>query len=473
VAILLPYNSGKTSVSSRAFVAWHAARNPKARTVILSHTEQYAARLSRRVQEDIAEHSKLLGIKPSATTTAAGYWELNTGGSFLALGIGGSLLGSRADLIVADDILSKPEDGNSELDRSRVWEYWQTAVMSRLESNEFGSAPVIAIGTPFHHDDWLARIQAQNNKPGVEKFTIVRIPAISEGIGDLLNRPEGVYLGDGYDDPRHYGQWLRNRKAELTALQWSSSYMLRPSPEQGSYFSRSHFVFTNKIPPRADLAVYMASDFAVTEKTKTNDPDYTVHLVCGYDPAGNLYALDMWRGRVTPDAWVEHAMTLVKKWRPTAWGLEKGQLKGALLPLIKRRFRDCNVAMPWRQEFNRKFDKTVIARTIQGKIAGNYQQTGGENGGVGMYIPEAKDGCDWGAFLTELLQFDKGQHDDCVDALALIGLMLDKVVLKLPDEIRNPKPPAIAGAGMIFYDDLFTPDPPWFRGKRSVSNPRI
>jgi hypothetical protein len=45
---------------------------------------------------------------------------------------------------------------------------------------------------------------------------------------------------------------------------------------------------------------------------------------------------------------------------------------------------------------------------------------------VGLYVPT---GHDWyPAFLHELLSFPAGKHDDIVDALGLIGQLLDKMV---------------------------------------------
>jgi len=43
------------------------------------------------------------------------------------------------------------------------------------------------------------------------------------------------------------------------------------------------------------------SDFAVTK----NGGDWTVHAICGVDPRGRLYLLDIWRKQASSDAWVE------------------------------------------------------------------------------------------------------------------------------------------------------------------------
>jgi hypothetical protein len=231
LVILLPFNSGKTTLAARAFPGWLLTKYPGTRIVLLSHTEGYSEDLSRAIQGDIAANTKLLGIKLNPKLSAASKWALTNGSSFLAMGCQGALTGKRADWLIVDDPIASAEHAFSEAERKKLAQWWSTTVMSRLESDPLGSAPVVVIGTTYHEDDLLGKIQAQNSNPLATKWTVIRIPAISEGEGDLLGRPEGMYLGDGYDDPRGYGKWLRERQHDVTPLEWSAYYQLRPSPD--------------------------------------------------------------------------------------------------------------------------------------------------------------------------------------------------------------------------------------------------
>ena len=70
-------------------------------------------------------------------------------------------------------------------------------------------------------------------------------------------------------------------------------------------------------------------------------------------------------------------------------------------------------------------DKAVRAQSMRGRMAM-----------LGLYV---KQGASWLPDLrAELLSFPAGQHDDQVDALGLIGQLLDRISAG-----QRPKPPAV------------------------------
>ena len=104
---------------------------------------------------------------------------------------------------------------------------------------------------------------------------------------------------------------------------------------------------------------------------------------------------------------------LVLKWRPVAWAEETGQIKAGVGPFLERQQRD-RKAYVVREPFPTRGDKAVRAQSIRGRMALH-----------GLYLPVHAD---WlPAFQSELLTFPAGKHDDQVDALGLIGQLLDKM----------------------------------------------
>src|SRR5215207_7564542 len=68
-----------------------------------------------------------------------------------------------------------------------------------------------------------------------------------------------------------------------------------------------------------------------------------------------------------------------------------------------------------REAFPTRGEKAVRAQSIRGRMALH-----------GLYVP---CGADWlPTFQSELLTFPAGAHDDQVDALGLIGQLLDKIL---------------------------------------------
>ncbi len=134
----------------------------------------------------------------------------------------------------------------------------------------------------------------------------------------------------------------------------------------------------------------------------------------GIDPHDNLYVLDHWRKQTSPHEWVEAWCDLVKRWRPTFWAFEKGALVNAVEPYLKQRARERKTWTAM-EEFPTRHSKHVRAQSIAGRM-----------GMVGLRIPR---NAAWSAELrAELLSFPAGKHDDQVDALALVGQLLENVL---------------------------------------------
>ena len=229
---------------------------------------------------------------------------------------------------------------------------------------------------------------------------------------------------------------------------WSSLYQQRPAPDSGVLF-KGEWLKTYEQDPKTglprefepgDLNIYGASDYA----TSQGEGDYTVHIVVGVDSKNMIYLLDLWRKQTTSDQWVESFCDLVKKWKPLGWAEELGQIKGAVGPFLTKRMRE-RQAYVSRASFPSKSNKKMRAASIIGRMAQN-----------GLYCPF---GADWFAeFRKELLLFDAGRHDDQVDALGLIGQVLDKMIPADQSSTKKEEPKVFsthAGKCTVTLDDLF------------------
>src|SRR5439155_12351039 len=243
---------------------------------------------------------------------------------------------------------------------------------------------------------------------GIVRGKVISIPAIAESPDDPLGRAPGEYLWDepdGYD----YGSFLRARQRETSPMMWAALYQQRPAPEQGDYFKAEWLHRYEHLPPVETLALYGASDYAVT----AGGGDYTVHIMVGVDPNGVMYVVDLWRQQASSDVWVETFCDLVCKWEPREWAEEGGQIKAGVGPFLDQRQRDRH-AYVFRRQFPVRHDKAVRAQAVRGRMALH-----------GLYLPARTP---WVTeFRREMLTVPAGAHDDQVDALGLIGQLLDHV----------------------------------------------
>jgi predicted phage terminase large subunit-like protein len=140
-----------------------------------------------------------------------------------------------------------------------------------------------------------------------------------------------------------------------------------------------------------------------------------------------MYLLDRWRKQTASDEWIESFCDLVNEWKPVGWAEEKGQISAGVGPALDRRQRE-RQAYVYRQQFPTRGDKAVRAQSIRGRMALE-----------GLYVPPHASW--YPEFRSELLGFPAGKHDDQVDALGLIGQLLDQMV---PGQApKQPEPPKV------------------------------
>lgn len=399
----MPPGSAKSTYSSVLFATWLIAKQ-NANILAASHTTELAEKWGRRVRNLISEHSLILDASLAADSQAAGRWALTSGAEYYAAGVGTGIAGFRAKFGLIDDPIRSRQDADSELIRDRIWDWYINDFRTRLVP---GAREVI-IQTRWHEDDLAGR--ALNHSD----WHVVSLPAIAEENDPLGRKPGDPLWDDGYG----YGAQVLELQKNTPARTWSALYQQRPAPEDGDYFKAEWFRPYTEIPDRGSLRIYGASDYAVT----ADGGDYTVHVVVGVDPEGRMYLLDLWRGQTDSARWIDIWCDEVIEWKPIEWGEENGQILGALGPFIEQRAKDRG-AYVYRRQIPSKSDKAVRAQPIRGLMAMR-----------GLYVPI---NAPWyPAFRAELLSFPAGKHDDQVDALGLIGQLIDSMGAR---KLETPK----------------------------------
>lgn len=394
--LCLPPGSAKSTYASILFPPWFLAQKPDASVIAASHTAELAEKWGRRVRRSLVEKGAVLGVGVSGESSAAGRWETDRGGEYFAAGVGGSITGRRADLAIIDDPIRSREDADSKLIRDKQWDWYKYDLATRLKPG----AGVVVIMTRWHEDDLGGRLLLEEG----DRWRVLSIPMEATRADDLLGRSIGEPL---------WPEWFTGQMredAKRDARVWSALYQQEPTPEEGDYFRSEWIVPVDSLPPLATLRVYGGSDYAVTSA----GGDYTVHAVVGVDPDDNLYLLDLWRQQAASDEWVEAWCDLVCKWKPMGWAEETGQIKSGVGPFLDKRALE-RKAWCVREQFPTRGDKAVRAQSIRGRMAMK-----------GLRVLRSAP---WRADLVgELLRFPAGVHDDAVDALGLVGQLMDKML---------------------------------------------
>jgi len=402
--LLLPPRHGKSELASRRLPAFYLGRNPTKQLISVSASADFASDFGREVRNLMTseEYAALFDTKLAEDSQAKNKWHTQDGGVYYSVGVGGQLMGRGADLMLIDDPYANMQEAMSETTRNNVWNWYTGTAYNRLQPG----GGIVLINHRMHEDDLSGRLLAQQAAGG-DKWEVVELPAISEDGKALW--PEAYPI-----------EALERIRANTLPRYWSALYQQKPTPDEGDYFKSDWFRTYTTAPPLSEMRVYGGSDYAVTE----GGGDYTAHVVIGMDPTGRLYLLDLWRKQAASDEWVESFCDLVLKYKPLAWAEESGQIKGSVGPFLVRTMRDRG-AYCHREQFPTRGDKAVRAQSIRGRMAME-----------GLYCPA---NAPWVAeFQRELLNFPSGKHDDQVDALGLIGQLLDRMIPGRASLVEEP-----------------------------------
>ena len=335
--------------------------------------------------------------------------------------------------LVIDDPIKNAEEADSADTREKIWEWYLSTAYSRLAPG----GGVLIIQTWWHDDDLAGRLQLRMKEGSddqfVDQFEVIKYPAIAESdewfdassgailydevpthppqrvnpfqaAGDALAHVKLRSKGDALHPARYDLDKLYRIKAQNKGGRWwSALYQQNPVPDDGGYFTKDQFRRAG-IPAIRDAYVYIAWDFAISEKKQN---DYTVGTVGLQDSSDVLHVADQLRFK-SGDAFfiVESILNLTAKWySPTLiLGFEDGQIYRAIEALLKKRMRERRV-YPSIVVLKPITDKLARARSLQGRM---------QQGMVSFSV----NGEWFDSLKTEMLRFPAGAHDDQVDSLA-------------------------------------------------------
>jgi len=400
--LFMPPRHGKSTLASVAFPAWHLGRHPNHEFISCSYSGSLAMNFSRKVRQLLREpvyknvFEKARLDKDSQSIES---WQTTQGGGYVAAGVGGGITGKGAHVMVIDDPVKNREDAESDNNRDATWDWYTSTAYTRLSPG----GGILVILTRWHDDDLAGRLLKQAEE-GADQWEVIKYPAIAE-IDETFRK-----YGESLHPERYNVDALEQIRKAIGPRDWSALYQQNPVSDEGDYFSRDMIrYYEDEDIEYAQLNYYCAWDLAIGQRDRN---DYSVGIVVGVDEYDNLFVVDVVRGKYDGFELVEQILDLYETWRPGIVGIERGHIEMALGPFLQKRTRERGLNEAYFKDLKvGRRDKEARARAIQGRM---------QQGMV--YFP--KDAVWTGTMVAELLRFPNGAHDDQVDALAWIGLMM-------------------------------------------------
>lgn len=390
--ICVPPRSLKSLLCSVIYPAWLMARNDAERLLCISYAQPLAEDFARQCRQlmSSAFYNSTFTTRLSPDRRAVEQFETTGGGGRIASSVHGTVTGRGGDFIMLDDIM-KPEEALSEVGRKSVLDWLRDTLVSRANSKR--DQRLLVIMQRLHEEDVAGYLMAQGGWESLVLPAIAIEPETHQfavgGKAMTVQRAQGEAL----HPQRESVNTLEQLRRDMGNLSFSAQYQQSPLPTEGNLVKRSWF------------GTYQATDLLGIERviqswdlgSKTaSSHDYSVCTSWGLK-AGNIYLLDVWRGKLEMPELCRKVIALSDVFKPERVLVEdKGSGTALLQALRAQYFHKAIGYLP-------KGDKLVRLGGVTPTI---------ESGCV--HLPQSAPWLD--DYLHELCGFPGTKHDDQVDS---------------------------------------------------------
>jgi predicted phage terminase large subunit-like protein len=389
-----PPRSLKSICVSVAYVAWMLGHDPTRQIIVASYSGDFAGELHRQFRMVISSewYQEVFPELRLAKETGLELVTTKGGGRFSA-SVGGTLTGRGADLIIIDDPLNANEL-HSETARKRVNDWYGGALIHRLNNKEKDA--IIAVMQRLHEDDLAGHLLQQG---GWNHLNLPAIALENETIELGNGRKQLRRTGDILHPERESGAALEAIRREVGSLLFSAQYQQQPVPAEGNVIKRAWFSAYENLPTGLSPSRIVQSwDIAMTTGDRNDYSVGTTWLV----HKNEAYLVHVYRGRLEYPELRRKVIALATEHSAATILIEDaGPGMNLLQDLRAKRPSGMTAPIGIKPEGS-KVDRMVAqsAKIEAGQI----------------HLPK---NAPWlGDFLTELLSFPNGRHDDQVDSVS-------------------------------------------------------
>ena len=376
----------KSEFASYLLPSWYLGKFPNRKVIQTSNTADLAVNFGRKVRNLVMseQYREVFNVSLRQDSKAAGRWATNFDGEYFAIGVGGTVTGKGADLLIIDDPHSEQEATGDPTAFDRVFEWYTSGPRQRLQPG--GS--IVIVMTRWSDRDLTGKIIREAAKrEKQEEWEVIELPAIMPSGNPLW--PEFWSLKE-----------LEALREELPLSKWNAQYQQTPTGEEGAIVKREWWqIWEKDDPPKCEFIIQSWD----TAFTKSERADYSACTTWGVfykdedKRDAHIILLDAFQKRMEFPELKEKALSQYKYWEPDACIIEA---KAAGAPLV---FELRQIGVPV-SEYTpvRGNDKFVRINSVSDLFRSGK-----------VWRPDTR----WADEVVEqMAAFPNGEHDDLLDS---------------------------------------------------------
>lgn len=391
--INMPPRHLKSFIASVALPAYILGRDPSAKIICISYSDDLARMLARDFRR-IVDSGWYRKCFPQVRILKSTETEFVTeqGGYRYATSVGGTLTGRGGDFIIIDDPI-KPEDTMSDKVRQSTNEWYKSTLLSRLDDKQ--RSVLILVMQRLHVNDLTGFVE---NSGG---FTKLALSAIALTDQQISVGPDELYLreaGTALHEERESLATLNRIRDEVGAFNFAAQYQQRPEMPDGNLIKRSWLKVVDHAPQIDRNGYLIVSIDAAASISDT--ADYTA-ITLIYSKDSHHYVLHAERGRWDYETLKKKAEWYERRFGTEIWFIvENASVGTSLIQYLRGKGLRCLHHVPRNEKVSR------VARVLPIIEDGRLQIVSrpGHNGWVEPLI-------------GELVNFPNGRFDDQVDSI--------------------------------------------------------
>lgn len=289
--INVPFRSSKSLMVTVAFPVWCWLSKTTTKFICTSYSSSLAlehAELARTLintelfQRLFGDSVKLLGDE-----NQKGFYKIHGGGFRKSIGIGGQITGSGADVIIIDDA-QNPRMSASEVERENVKNFYDNTLYSRLNQPEIGVR--IIIQQRLHEEDLTGHLLTKS--PHKHEHICIPVEIDLNKIEEENIRPKSLkqfYNTEGLFWPTRFSKSvISDFITSLGSREAAGQLYQRPAPKEGNMVKKDWFEIVEPSSIIRDMRIHPTYFYIDTAETEKQEGDYSA-ICCAFKKDNVVY----------------------------------------------------------------------------------------------------------------------------------------------------------------------------------------